>query len=233
MTKSSKISLLKEKKQEIQKILAQLSRAVRLVDEPLVFQLIKREGRDPYLILVACLLSLRARDVMTARVVTRLFARVRTPQELLQIPVVALEALLKPLGMFRRKAAVLRSVSQQLIEHHQEKVPVTEKELLAIPGIGRKTAHLVLGVAFGKPAVCVDVHVHRIANRLGWVQTKTPEQTERALMKLVPRAQWTEINRLLVAWGQHHCRPSAAGMCKTGCPFEGLCSLVWQKLKKN
>lgn len=179
--------------------------------------IVETYGRDPFLLLVACLLSLRARDQQTWLVCKALFARIRTPQELRDIPQAELEQLIKPIGMYRNKARTLQAVAAALLERHGGKVPATEAELLALPGVGRKTANFVLSIAFGIPAICVDVHVHRIANLLGIVDTKTPEETERELMRLLPPSDWTRVNELFVMWGQRH-RPKIRSIgCVAGC----------------
>lgn len=170
--------------------------------------LIKEFGKDPFLILIGCLLSLRSKDSVTYGVCKELFSRARTPEELLTIPQHELEALIHKIGFFRRKAAILKAVSQQIIDQFGGHVPDTEADLLAIKGVGRKTANLVLALAFDKPAICVDVHVHRLSNMLGLVSTKTPEQTEFALQKIYPARQWADINRLLVMLGQNRCTPT-------------------------
>lgn len=173
------------------------------VAEPMSLTLNKEYGRDPYLVLIACLLSLRSRDVVTIHVCRELFTYARTPQELLRIPIKQLEKIIHKIGFFRKKAETLRSVSNELIERFGGKVPHTEQELLSLKGVGRKTANLVLSEGFNQPAICVDVHVHRLANQLGLVHTKTPEQTEYALQKIFPQKDWRDINRLLVMLGQN------------------------------
>lgn len=215
---------------QIKRLFSQLERGAAVFGKPMGYQLIDEYGKDPFLILIACLLSLRSRDQTTYPVVQQLFARARTPRTLLKLSQRELETLLHPIGFFRRKAAVLRAVSQELIDRYAGKVPNTEEKLLALPGVGRKTANLVLSLAFDIPAICVDVHVHRIANRLGLAHTKTPEQTERALMQIIPQDRWLDVNRLFVTWGQRHCKP-IHGQCAPGCPFAPLCSLVWGKEK--
>lgn len=212
----------------IAELFSRLKRATRTFGDPMGYQLIAEYGKDPFLILIACLLSLRARDQVTYPVVRKLFTRVRTPQALSDLSQHDLEQMIRPLGLYHRKAEVLRAVSRDLIDRYAGKVPATEHELLSLPGVGRKTANLVLGLGFGIPAICVDVHVHRIANKLGLVHTKTPEQTERALMKIIPKAQWLAVNRLFVTWGQHHCRPVSPEHCAPGCPFSNLCGLVYR-----
>lgn len=172
---------------------------------PMVMRLVAELDDDPYLVLISCLLSLRSRDIVTYDVVKKVWLRASTPEAMVKLSRNELEALIKPVGFFRRKAAVLQEVSQALLDRDGGRVPGTEAELLALPGVGRKTANLVLAEAFGIPAICVDTHVHRIANHLGLVVTKTVDETERALQKIVPRERWREINRLFVAWGQHIC----------------------------
>jgi len=184
-----------------------LRKATKDMVPTLTSSLVKEFGRDPFVILISCLLSLRARDVMTYPVSQKLFARARTPEGLLAISLSQLEQLLYPLGFYRKKAQVIRSVSKELIERFKGKVPHTEEELLSIKGVGRKTAQLVLGSAFTMPTICVDTHVHRIANRLGWVKTTRPEETERELKRLVPEEYWIDLNTYLVQWGQNICVP--------------------------
>ena len=198
---------IKEYGQEVLQVLE--SALVGKVPEPMSIQLVQDYGRDPYLVLIACLLSLRSRDVVTYHVCKELFRLVRTPQQMLKIPQEDLEALIHKIGFFRLKATILKEVSQQLIDQFNGKVPETEQELLSIKGVGRKTANLVLAEAFNKPAICVDVHVHRLSNQLGLVNTKNPDETEFALQKIFPPNQWREINRLLVMLGQNSCSPKA------------------------
>lgn len=192
--------------------------------KPMVFFIIERFGKDPFLILISCLLSLRARDVATLPVCLKLFQKARTPQELISIPISDLSTMLYPLGFYRKKALTLHEVCRYLIEQCNGIVPTTREKLLKVPGVGRKTANLVLGACFGIPALCVDTHVHRISNRLGIVATKTPLQTELALEQIVPKKYWIEWNRLLVAWGQNICTPLAPS-CST-CAIFKYCQRV-------
>jgi len=158
---------------------------------------------------------------MTYVVSKKLFERAKTPQEIAKMPPQELEAIIKSIGFYRRKAATLQAVSRELIVRFNGVVPRTADELLSLPGVGLKTANLVLSVGFDEPAICVDVHVHRIANRLGLVETKTPEQTESALKSLVPRDQWSVLNDLFVMWGQNVCTPQSP-RCSV-CPLAPLC----------
>jgi endonuclease-3 len=187
-----------------------LEAATRSLPRPMGELLIEAYERDPFILLISCLLSLRARDQTVYPVCQRLFALARTPQELLSIPREQLEALLKPIGFYRVKAKTIRHVAHILIEKYGGSVPTTEEELRAIPGVGLKTAHFMLAYAFSVPALCVDTHVHRLANLWGWVHTKTPEETERALRNIVPHSWWLRCNTLLVTWGQQVCKPQLA-----------------------
>lgn len=196
-----------DKQARILQGLALLEKATVSMDPPLIDHVIREYGKDPFLILIACLLSLRARDVFTITICRKLFNYVRTPDQLAQAPLDYIQDLLKPLNFYRKKAGVLIRVSQELINRFNGQVPADEQALLSIKGIGRKTATLVLGQAFGIPAICVDTHVHRVSNRLGWVQSTKPLDTENQLKALVPQDKWIELNKLLVMWGQNICVP--------------------------
>ncbi|HSW74198.1 MAG TPA: endonuclease III [Candidatus Limnocylindria bacterium] len=214
--------------------LDQLERAVKIIGilrqathgmvEPASNQIVARYGRDPFLVLISCLLSLRTKDTVSLPASLNLFERARTPQELLKLPLQTIEKIIYKTGFYRAKARTLHKVSAQLIHDFGGTVPQTEAELLSLPGVGRKTANLVLGVAFQIPAICVDTHVHRISNRLGLVTTTTPEQTEIALKKLLPPDYWTEYNRLLVMWGQNICAPLSPWCSR--CAIADLCPKV-------
>lgn len=205
-------------------ILQILQRATAHYAEPMSITMRQHFGPDPFIILISCLLSLRAKDSKTLPISMQLFARARTAQELLAIPVTELEQLLYSLGYYRQKTRIIREVCTQLLQDFGGNVPATREELLRIKHVGRKTANLVLAVAFGQPAICVDVHVHRIANRLGLVATQTPEQTERALEKLLPQEWWATVNELLIKFGQHICVPISP-KC-TGCPLADRCPRI-------
>ena len=209
------------KTQTILKCLELLKKATKDMTQPMSVMLVQDFGRDPFVILISCLLSLRAKDTVTYPVSLKLFKKVRTPQELLNVPLQELEELFHPLGFYRKKARIVKEVSQELIDRFNGMVPDTEKELLSIKGIGRKTANLVFGMAFEQPAICVDTHVHRLANRFGWVATKDPDQTEKELQKLVPKEHWIELNNYLVMWGQNICVPISPFCSK--CVLSPLC----------
>jgi len=174
---------------------------------PLVDQVMVEFGCDPFFILISCLLSLRAKDSTTIHVCRDLFSNVKTFQQLLDVPLYKLEKIIFKTGFYKNKARTLHFVSYEIIKKFNSIVPDNFDDLIAIKGIGPKTANLVLGLAFGKPAICVDTHVHRISNRLGLITTKTPETTEVALQKLLPKKYWIEWNKLLVVWGQNICTP--------------------------
>ncbi len=182
---------------------------------PLVDTMIAEYGHDPYIILTSCLLSLRARDIVTVHVCRELFNTLRTPQEMIEIEHDDLEKIIYRTGYYHTKARTLKTVSALLIEKHGGMVPRTEAELLALPGVGQKTANLVLGLAFNIPAICVDTHVHRISNLWGIVHTKTADDTEKALKKVLPHKHWIEWNRLLVMLGQNVKRPEIQALIHT------------------
>ncbi len=172
-------------------------------------------GRRPYLVLVSCIISLRTKDRTTIEAAGRLFAEADRPQSMMRLPLRRIGALIYPAGFFRTKARVIRDLSRRLCKESGGKVPDSLQGLLALKGVGLKTANLVLGLGFGIPAICVDTHVHRIVNRLGWVSTTSPEETEQALRKLLPRKYWIGINTDLVAFGQNYCTPVSprCGVC--------------------
>ena len=181
-------------------------------------------SRSPYRILIACVISLRTKDEVTASASERLFEIAPDPGQLAKLDVDTIARTIYPAGFYNTKAGQLREIGRVLQERYSGRVPPDEDALLALPGVGRKTANLVLGLGFRVPAICVDTHVHRISNRLGLVATKTPEQTERALGRVLPRDLWIDINDLLVTFGQNRCHPTSP-RC-TGCPLADLCPRV-------
>ncbi len=208
-------------KNVIEKIISILERETKDFIQPMSEILIEEYGRDPYLILIGCLLSLRAKDTTTIHVCRDLFNQVKTPQEMLDLPRVELEKIIFKTGFYKNKAKVLHEVSQIIIDQYDGKVPDSLEELLSIRGIGIKTANLVMGMAFHVPRICVDTHVHRISNRLGLIRTKTPEETEQALMKKLPEKHWILWNKLLVMWGQNICAPISPKCSQ--CAINHLC----------
>ena len=192
--------------------------------QPLINCIIDEFGKSPYLILIGCLLSLRARDATTIHVCRELFSRVKTPQELLALPLSELKRIIFKTGFYQNKAQVLREVSHVILERFNGKVPATYDQLISIKGIGPKTANLVLGMAFDVPSICVDTHVHRISNRLGLITTETVEQTEQELKKILPKKDWVVWNKLLVIWGQNICTPLSPKCSQ--CAISHLCKKV-------
>lgn len=232
----------------LEKIICELDKHTKKFLPPLINTVIDEYGKQPFLILIACLLSLRAKDVMTIHVVRDLFNRLATrpdsklavshtqslsvtptvtPQDLLQIKLPELEKIIFRTGFYKNKAKILREVSKTLIEKFGGQVPSSYEELISIKGVGPKTANLVLGMAFEVPAICVDTHVHRISNRLGIIKTKTAEQTLLALEKILPRERWVLWNKLLVIWGQNVCLPRGP-KCVT-CAINKYCLKVGVK----
>lgn len=162
---------------------------------------------SPYKVLVSCIISLRTKDEVTALASARLFAQAPTPEVMVTLTEEEISGLIYPAGFYRTKAAQIALLSRQLVDGHGGVVPDEIDELLHFKGVGRKTANLVVTLGYGKPGICVDTHVHRICNRLGYVMTKTPDETENVLRKQLPPEYWFEINDLLVAFGQNHCHP--------------------------
>lgn len=185
---------------------------------------IKAAGGTAFAVLVTSILSLRTRDDVTLRCARRLMEVADTPQKLLQLSQDAIEKLIYPVGFYRTKAKNLLAIAQILLEKHQGQVPSTYEELEELPGVGPKAANLILSVAFGQDAISVDSHVHRIANRMGWVTTASPEQTEVALKKIAPREHWNLINGAFVVFGQKVCLP-ASPRCSE-CPFTDWCPKI-------
>ena len=175
---------------------------------PAVEKISQSQKEAPFQILIATLLSARTKDETTLAGSTRLFKRASTPQAVAALTVKQIERLIYPVGFYRNKAVFVRDASRTLVAKFGGRVPATLDELVTLPGVGRKTANLVMILAFQSQAnICVDIHVHRIANRLGWVQTSHPEETEQALYQVVERRWWPVINLYLVPWGQNICRP--------------------------
>ncbi len=193
---------------EIEEILSRLKREVEGYQVPLV-DLIAVQSRDPFKILVATILSARTKDEVTAAAAQRLFSRAETAAALARLSRSELEQLIYPVGFYRNKAGYLYKLPAVLAEEFAGLIPETMEGLLRLPGVGRKTANLVLALAFHQPAICVDTHVHRIMNIWGYVRTATPLQTEMALREKLPPHLWIEVNSILVAFGQGTCRPQA------------------------
>jgi endonuclease III len=185
-----------------------LARAIDGLEEPAVEKIAREQQEDPFQVLIATMLSAQTKDAVTAAASDRLFRVARTPKTLAKVPVRKIEALIYPVSFYRNKAVHVRQTCEQILARYGGRVPSTMEELLTLPGVGRKTANLVLILAHAsRNNICVDTHVHRIANRLGWVATRTPEETEHALYRATHRRWWAIINLYLVTWGQNVCRP--------------------------
>lgn len=180
--------------------------------------------KDPYLVLVSCILSLRTKDKTTVEASLRLFKVANTPLEVVKLSVARLEKLIYPVGFYHTKARVILNLSRRLIRDFKCHVPHNIEDLLSLKGVGRKTANLVLGLGFGIPAICVDTHVHRISNRLGWVKTKDAEATEYGLQKIIPKPEWIELNTTLVTFGQNICLP-VSPLCSK-CAVKKYCKRI-------
>ncbi|MDD5708575.1 MAG: endonuclease III, partial [Kiritimatiellae bacterium] len=176
---------------------------------------------DPFRVLLGTILSARTKDACTAGACERLFTRVTTPHDLRALSLREIERLIFPVGFFRTKARMLQRLPDVLEQRFGGRLPETVEELCELPGVGRKTANLVVALGFGKPAICVDVHVHRICNRLGLIRTHTPFESEMALRKLLPVRYWRTWNSYLVSFGQTRCLPRRP-RCD-GCPIRAWC----------
>ena len=201
----------------------ELREASKNLPDPSV-TLVGKKWKDPFLVLISCVLSLRTKDETTLPASLRLFKLADTPSGLLKLSIEQIEKAIYPVGFYKTKARNIHAICRDLIDRFQRNVPDDLDQLLTLRGVGRKTANLVLTEGFGKLGVCVDTHVHRISNRLGYVKTKTPEDTEWALRDKLPTEYWIEYNALLVTWGQNVCRPISP-LCSE-CPIYNLCRRV-------
>ncbi len=182
------------------------------------------ETRDPYKVLISTIISLRTKDEVTGEVSKKLFKVADNPYDMVKLSEEEIQELIYPAGFYKNKAKTIKEISKVLIEKYNGKVPDNIQDLLKLKGVGRKTANLVLSKGYSKPAICVDTHVHRIVNRLGFVKTKTPEETEFELMKKLPKDYWSKLNEILVAFGQTICKPISP-ICSR-CPVEKYCEKV-------
>jgi endonuclease-3 len=203
-----------------------LKKRVSALDVPWLENMVNQDkiNRDPFKVLISCILSLRTQDKTTGEASERLFKLAPDIKSLSKLTEKKIEKAIYPVGFYKIKAGRIRELCRVIINNYNSKVPDDLDELLKLKGVGRKTANLVLTLGYRKPGICVDTHVHRITNRWGYVQTQTPEQTEYALRKKLPRSYWLEINGLLVAFGQNICRPLSP-LCSQ-CDIEKFCSKV-------
>lgn len=198
-------------------VIPRLKEAMKHLPDPSV-TLVGKRWKTPFHVLISCLLSLRTKDETTLPASERLFALADSPETLLKIPEQTIAKTIFPVGFYKTKARTILGICRDILEKFEGKVPSTMDELLTLKGVGRKTANLVLTEGFAIPAMCVDTHVHRISNRFGYVQTKTPEETETALRAKLPKQYWMEYNAMLVTWGQNVCKPIS--------PFCSRCPVV-------
>ncbi|MFH0960639.1 MAG: endonuclease III [Pseudomonadota bacterium] len=200
-----------------------LRQSVTEMELPIVTE-ISQNRRSPFEVLIATILSLRTKDEVTRSASIRLFERAHTPHQMLDLDDSVIAKLIYPVGFYKTKAKTILDISRVLISNYEGRVPDDLEALLNLKGVGRKTANLVMTLGYGKLGVCVDTHVHRISNRLGYVETKTPEQTEMVLRAKLPKQYWIQYNDLLVTWGQNVCKPISPICSK--CAISEYCNRV-------
>ena len=203
---------------QITAVLRIVKREIRRWEEPVLGVVARESNRDPFRILISCLLSLRTKDKTTREASARLFALAHQPAMMLTLPLQQIERAIYPVGFYRTKAKSIHAICRRLLDVYGGTVPDSIEELVTLSGVGRKTANLVVTVGYGKPGICVDIHVHRISNRWGYVKTKMPEETEEALRQKLPKQHWITFNDLLVPYGQNLCQPVS--------PFCSKCKLI-------
>ena len=212
---------------DVEWIMRGMARAITGLELPVVEKIAEEAREDAFRVLIATILSARTQDATTAAASDRLFRKAPDARRMADLPVAAIARLIYPVSFYRTKARHVKAACRQLLDRFGGRVPGTMDELLTLPGVGRKTANLVLILGFKSLRnICVDIHVHRISNRLGWVATRTPEQTEQSLYERVPARWWPYLNLYLVTWGQNVCRPThpRCGDCAVArrCPRLGV-----------
>jgi endonuclease III len=206
-------------------VMKRIGAGIRALGLPAIEKISEEQSGTAFHVLIATMLSAQTRDPVTLEASTRLFARAPTPEAMAKLSEAQIEKLIYPVSFYRNKAVHVKATCRKLLDEFGGVVPSTMAELLTLPGVGRKTANLVRIVAHKRPdSICVDTHVHRIANRFGWVRTRMPEQTERALYAVTARKWWSRLNLYLVTWGQHICRP-VYPLCPR-CPVLDLCPRI-------
>jgi endonuclease III len=211
----------------VEPVMRALALAITGMELPAIEKISEAQAEDPFHVLIATLLSARTQDATTHAASVRLFKRARTPRSMARLTVEEIERLIYPVSFYRNKARFVKATAEALTSRFGGRIPQTMEELTSLPGVGRKTANLVLILAFkSQHNICVDTHVHRLSNRLGWVSTRTPEQTEQALYRSIDQRWWPYINLYLVTWGQNVCRPvyPRCGACaiRDLCPRIGV-----------
>lgn len=214
------------KDSDIHKIIKILKEDVKKWDIPVV-SIVAERTRDPFKVLISCILSLRTKDGTTAQASQRLFSLADNPAEMSELSVKEIERVIYPVGFYRTKARNIKEICHTLINDYDSKVPDEIDELLKLKGVGRKTANLVVTIGYDKDGICVDTHVHRISNRWGYIKTKTPEESEMALRKKLPKRYWKIYNDLLVTFGQNLCKPISP-LCSQ-CSLTKFCNRIGVK----
>jgi len=211
-------------KKDVVKILRILMKKTMKMPLPSVSQ-IQEELDDPFKVLVSCIMSLRTKDETTYPTSVKLFKIAKTPKQIANMPLAKLKKIIRPVNYYKTKAERIKKISQQIVKDYGNKVPDDFDELMKFKGVGRKTANIVMTYGHGKEGhIAVDTHVHRLSNRLGWVKTKSPEKTEFALKKVVPRKYWYWVNELFVRYGQNVCNPISPFCSK--CVIEKYCPKI-------
>ncbi|MDO8462125.1 MAG: endonuclease III [Deltaproteobacteria bacterium] len=211
----------------IGKVLEKLRKVLPQWKVPVVGLMAERPGDRAFYVLISTIISLRTKDAVTEQASVRLFDKAQTPQSIVQLSASEIEKLIYPAGFYRTKAKNILQVCRLLIDKYQGKVPDQLDQLLELPGVGRKTANLVVTVGYDNYGICVDTHVHRISNRWGYVKTKTPDETEMALRQKLPKHFWKTYNDILVTFGQNLCHPTSPWCSK--CPVEKFCPKIGVK----
>jgi len=205
---------------QIEEVIRRMETAMEDLPDPSV-TLVGKKWNSPFLVLISCILSLRTRDETTLPASERLFALAMTPEAMLRLPIATIEKAIYPVGFYKTKAQTIHGLCRDIMGKYSGQVPERIEELLTMNGVGRKTANLVMIEGFNKPGICVDTHVHRISNRLGYVRTTSPDETEWALRDKLPKKLWADYNSNLVTWGQNICKPISP-MC-TECAVNDIC----------
>ena len=209
---------------EVDKIIRILKYKLNKHKNPIVTEVADLHN-DPFKVLISCVLSLRAKDVVTAKAAKKLFEKASTPKQIMELETSDIEKIIYPVGFYKTKAKRLNEICKVLIENYHGKVPNKEEELLKLKGVGRKTMNIVMTYGFHSAKhIAVDTHVHRISNRLEWVKTKKPEETEQELLKAIPKKHWHDINNDLVMFGQNICVPISPFCSK--CPVNKYCPKI-------
>ena len=215
---------------EIGTVITLIKKEVKRFENPIVTE-IGEKTRNPYQVLISCLLSLRTRDSTTAKASMCLFSLAKTPQKMVNLSTKQIEKAIYPVGFYRVKAKRIKAISQTLLEDYRGKVPDSLEELLKLKGVGRKTANIVIVYGFHKEGMPIDIHCHRIPNRIGWIDTKTPEKTETALRELLPKKYWHDFNDTFVTFGQNICKP-VRPLCSK-CPVSRYCRYYREVYSKS